>query len=61
MAGKSLKTFLRDKTDLAPIGVRFSMQNLLYQGGILNIPLFLADHSARLLGLLPQGTFVARD
>lgn len=34
-----------------PLRVRFSLKNLRHDDGLLNIPLFLADHTHRLLGM----------
>ena len=48
---KGLKAFRERYADKTDISLRFSLHNLHFQDGILNIPLFLAD---RTLGLLEK-------
>lgn len=47
----SLKNFARRFEDKIKLELRFSLQNLKKDGRLLNIPLFLADHTDRLIGL----------
>lgn len=55
-AGKSLKKFSGLFPDDIQLRVCFSLDNLALVGDVLNIPLFLADHTDRLIGLaLGQG------
>lgn len=42
------KELFEDKVKLR---IRFSLENLKQDGDILNIPLFMADHTERLIGL----------
>ena len=37
--------------DRVKLRIRFSLNNLKLDGDVLNIPLFMADHSQRLIGL----------
>jgi len=50
-AGKSLKKFKELFPDRVKLRVRFSLDNLKLDGDVLNIPLFMADHADRLIGL----------
>lgn len=50
VTGKSLKKFKELFPDKVKLRVRFSLNNLKLDGDILNIPLFLADHTDRLIG-----------
>lgn len=45
----SLRVFTEKYGDRTPLRVRFSMQNLTFDGNILNIPLFMADEARRLM------------
>ena len=47
----SLKNFVRRFEDKIRLELRFSLQNLKKDGSLLNIPLFLADHTDRLISL----------
>lgn len=51
MAGKSLRKFKELFGDQVKLRVRFSLSNLRLDGGVLNIPLFMADHADRLIGM----------
>lgn len=48
---KSLKKFKELFPDKVKLRVRFSLDNLKLDEDVLNIPLFMADHTDRLLGL----------
>lgn len=48
---KSLKVFQNLYGDKIKIRVRFSLNNLRMDEGVLNIPLFMADQAERLIGL----------
>ena len=48
---KSLKKFKELFPDQVKLRVRFSLDNLKLDGDVLNIPLFMADHTDRLIGL----------
>lgn len=48
----SLKKYKEKYGDKIELRVRFSMRNLSLDGDILNIPMFLADHTDRLIGLV---------
>lgn len=50
VTGKSLKKFKELFPDEVKLRIRFSLNNLKLDGDILNIPLFLADHTDRLIG-----------
>ncbi len=50
-AGKSLRKFRELFPDLVKLRVRFSLDNLKLDDGVLNIPLFMADETDRLIGL----------
>ena len=48
---KSLKKFKELFPDQVKLRVRFSLDNLKMDDDVLNIPLFMADHADRLIGL----------
>lgn len=50
-AGKSLRKFRELFPDLVKLRVRFSLDNLKLDDDVLNIPLFMADETDRLIGL----------
>lgn len=50
-ASKSLKKFKEIYSDKVKLRVRFSLDNLKLDNDMLNIPLFMADHIDRLIGL----------
>lgn len=50
-ASKSLKKFKELYGEKVKLRIRFSLDNLKLDGDVLNIPLFLADHADRLIGL----------
>ena len=49
----SLKAYLK-KYPETPLAIRFSLRNLSFDGKVLNIPLFMADETSRLIGLAKQ-------
>lgn len=51
IAGKSLRKFKELFPDQVKLRVRFSLNNLKLDDEVLNIPLFMADHADRLIGL----------
>ena len=51
IAGKSLRKFKELFSDQVKLRVRFSLNNLKLDDDVLNIPLFMADHADRLIGL----------
>ena len=51
IASKSLKKFKELFPDEVKLRIRFSLDNLKLDGDVLNIPLFLADHTDRLIGM----------
>ena len=51
IAGKSLRKFKELFPDQVKLRVRFSLNNLKLDDDVLNIPLFMADHANRLIGL----------
>ena len=51
VAGKSLKKYRELFGDKTRLRVRLSLKNLCLDGDVLNIPLFLAEHTDRLIGL----------
>lgn len=51
LAGKSLRKFKELFGDRVPLRIRFSLDNLKLDGDVLNIPLFMADHTNRLIGM----------
>lgn len=48
---KSLKKFKELFGDRVKLRIRFSLDNLKLDGDVLNIPLFMADHADRLIGI----------
>lgn len=50
-AGKSLKKFKELFPDKVKLRIRFSLNNLKLDDDVLNIPLFMADHADKLIGL----------
>ena len=48
---KSLKKYKELYPDKTPLTVRFSLDNLKLDRDKLNVPLFMADEAARLIGL----------
>ena len=50
-SGKSLKKFKEKYKDQVKIRVRFSLGNLRLDGDLLNIPLFMADYTDKLIGI----------
>ncbi len=50
-ASKSLKKFKEIYSDKVKLRVRFSLDNLKLDNDMLNIPLFMADHTDQLIGL----------
>ncbi len=48
---KSLKKFKELFPDKVKLRIRFSLNNLRLDGDVLNIPLFMADHTDRLIGM----------
>ncbi|MCM1038390.1 MAG: ATP-binding protein [Ruminococcus sp.] len=51
ITGKSLKKFKELFDDKVKLRIRFSLNNLKLDDDVLNIPLFMADHTERLIGL----------
>lgn len=51
IASRSLKKFKELFSDKVRLRVRFSLNNLKLDGDLLNIPLFMADHTDRLVGM----------
>lgn len=52
---KSLRKFKELFPDQVKLRVRFSLSNLKLDGDVLNIPLFMADQTDRLIGLALEG------
>lgn len=50
-AGKSLRKFKELFPEHVKLRIRFSLDNLKLDNDVLNIPLFMADHTDRLIGL----------
>ncbi|MBT4715431.1 MAG: DUF4143 domain-containing protein, partial [Candidatus Marinimicrobia bacterium] len=50
--GRSLNEYT--KLHEPPLRIRFSLRNLEFREGLLNIPLFMADLTTRLIHLLPK-------
>lgn len=48
---RSLKKYKEHFGDKVKLRIRFSLDNLRLDGDLLNIPLFMADHTDRLIGL----------
>lgn len=53
---RSLKKFKEKFGDKVKLRLRFSLSNLKLDGDLLNIPLFMADHADRLIGLALEQT-----
>ena len=51
ISSKSLKKFKELFPDKVKLRVRFSLDNLKLDDDVLNIPLFMADQTDRLIGL----------
>ncbi len=51
VAARSLKKFKELFPDKVKLRVRFSLNNLKLDGDLLNVPLFMADHTDRLIGM----------
>ena len=51
ITSKSLKKFKELFSDKVKLRVRFSLDNLKLDGDVLNIPLFMADHADKLIGI----------
>ena len=54
---RSLKKFKELYTDKVKLRIRFSLNNLKLDGDMLNIPLFMADYTDRLIGLALKKRF----
>ena len=54
IASKSLKKFKELFPDQVKLRIRFSLDNLKLDDDMLNIPLFMADQTDRLIGLALQ-------
>jgi hypothetical protein len=48
---RGLKRYREDYSEQVGLSIRYSLKNLFYQDGILNIPLFMADATDRLIDL----------
>lgn len=48
---RSLKKYKEQFGDKVKLRIRFSLDNLRLDGDLLNIPLFMADHTDRLIGI----------
>ena len=48
---KSLKKFKEKYGEKVKLRIRFSLNNLMQNGDVLNIPLFMADYADKLIGL----------
>ena len=60
ITSKSLKKFKELFADKIKLRIRFSLENLKLDGDMLNIPLFMADQTDRLIGLaLEESSHVA--
>ena len=57
ISSPSLKAIKRLEGEDFPLRIRYSMQNLTLSGGVLNIPLFMADQSERLINLALESLF----
>ena len=53
-SSRSLKKFKQLFPDKVKLRVRFSLDNLKLDDDVLNIPLFMADQTDRLIGLALQ-------
>jgi len=51
---RSLKQYKEKYGDKVSIRVRLSLKNLKFDGDLLNIPLFMADHADRLIGIAKE-------
>ena len=51
ITSRSLRKFKEAFPDQVKLRVRFSLDNLKLDDDVLNIPLFMADHTDRLIGL----------
>ena len=51
ISSKNLKKFKELFPDQAKLRIRFSLDNLKLDDDVLNIPLFMADHADRLIGI----------
>ncbi len=51
ITSRSLRKFKEVFPDQVKLRVRFSLDNLKLDDDVLNIPLFMADHTDRLIGL----------
>lgn len=52
----SLRRYRKEFADATPLALRFSLRNLSFDGGVLNVPLYLADEALRLVDVaLGQG------
>ena len=51
---KSLKKFKEKYGDKVKLRIRFSLNNLKLDGDVLNIPLYMADDTDKLIGLALQ-------
>lgn len=51
LSAKSLKKYQELFADKIKLRIRFSLDNLRLDGNLLNIPLFMADHTDRLIGM----------
>lgn len=56
ISGKSLKKYKELFPDTVRLRIRFSLNNLKLDGDMLNIPLFMADQTDRLIGLALEST-----
>lgn len=55
-SSKRQKKFKELLSDQVKLRIRFSLNNLKLDGDVLNIPLFMADQTDRLIGLAPPLT-----
>lgn len=51
---RSLRQYKEKYGDKVSIRVRLSLKNLKFDGDLLNIPLFMADHADRLIGIAKE-------
>ncbi len=54
ITSKSLRYYVKKYPDATPVRVRFSLRNLSFNSGLLNIPLYLVDETTRLIRLALQ-------
>ena len=52
----SLNYYRRKYSDCTPLAMRMSLRNLACEGGVLSLPLYLADHAMRLAEGQLQGS-----